>query len=763
MSDELKQNALDYHEFPTRGKLALQPTKPMNTQNDLALAYSPGVAFPCLEIEKNPLEADKYTARGNLVGVISNGTAVLGLGNIGALASKPVMEGKAVLFKKFADIDVFDIEVDEQEVEPFVEAVKRLEPTFGGINLEDIKSPECFFIERRLREEMNIPVFHDDQHGTAIVSAAAVYNALRIVDKKIGEVKLVVSRSGAASIACVELLISMGLDRKNLYLADRSGVVYKGRTEGMNPWKEKLANDTHLRTLAEVMVGADIFLGLSAPGLLTEEMVKTMGVSPLILAMANPTPEIMPELAKRARPDAIIATGRSDYPNQVNNVLCFPFIFRGALDCGATTINEEMKLACVKALADLVMREPDPKVAKAYKGEKLVFGPDYIIPKPFDPRLIEEVPVAVVQAAMDSGVATRPIEDMDAYRQKLHLYNSQSRLFMQPIIDKAKTNNQSRIVFVEGENHDILSAIQIIVDEKIAKPVLLGRPVVIQQYIDETGLRLNLDPNQDNGIEVINPYNNEYYREFCDYYHHHNARNGASKEYASHAMNNDHTAFASVMVAKGYADGLICGKSGRYLDHLKGIKDILVDDKQKDNLTSICVLLMTDKAPLFITDAFVNPDPTEQEIIDCTSETIKFVQKFGVEPQVALLSHSNYGSYVTEGASKMRSATGALKAMHPTIEIEGEMHSYAAFSGESREDLCAENSLTDSANVLIMPNMDSASISLGMMRSLTPTRLVGPYLVGAKNSAHILIPSVSSRGIFNMTALMVADLQESKG
>ena len=548
MSDTLKQSALDYHLRPTPGKLELQPTKPMNTQNDLALAYSPGVAFPCTEIENDPLNAAKYTARGNLVAVISNGTAVLGLGNIGALASKPVMEGKAVLFKKFAGIDVFDIEIDEPDVDGFVDTVKRLEPTFGGINLEDIKAPECFFIERKLRELMNIPVFHDDQHGTAIVSAAAVYNALRIVDKKVEAVKLVVSGSGAASIACVELLISMGLKKSNLYLTDRNGIIYKGRAEGMNPWKEKLANDTHLRTLTEAMVDADIFLGLSGPNILSQDMVKTMAPNPLILAMANPIPEIMPELVKEVRPDAIIATGRSDYPNQVNNVLCFPFMFRGALDCGATTINEEMKKACVKALADLVMREPDQKVAQAYKGEKLVFGSDYIIPKPFDPRLIEEIPVAVVQAAMDSGVATRPIKNISAYKAKLHLYNSQSRLFMQPIIEKAKTNHQSRIVFVEGENPDILQAIQLIVDEQIAKPVLLGRPKIVRQVIEDLSLRLSLNSDDINYIEVVNPYNNLLYDEYWHYYHQTNARNGISVKDAHHAMNTDHTAFASVMV-----------------------------------------------------------------------------------------------------------------------------------------------------------------------------------------------------------------------
>ncbi len=760
MSDNSKQNALDYHWYPISGKLEIQPTKPMNTQNDLSLAYSPGVAFPCTEIEKDPLTAAKYTIRGNLVGVVSNGTAVLGLGNIGALASKPVMEGKAVLFKKFADIDVFDIEVDETDVDAFVDTVKRLEPTFGGINLEDIKAPDCFFIERKLREQMNIPVFHDDQHGTAIVSAAAVYNALRIVDKKIESVKLVVSGSGAASIACVELLISMGLKRSNLYLTDRKGVIYKGRVEGMNPWKEKLANDTHFRTLTDAIVDADIFLGLSGAGILTQDMVKTMAPNPLILAMANPTPEIMPELAKEVRPDAIIATGRSDYPNQVNNVLCFPFMFRGALDCGATTINEEMKQACVKALADLVMREPDQKVAQAYKGEKLVFGPDYIIPKPFDPRLIEEVPVAVVQAAMDSGVATRPIEDMGAYKAKLHLYNSQSRLFMQPAIEKAQTNNQSRIVYVEGENSDILQAIQHIVDEQIAKPVLLGRPKVVQQIINDNSLRLSLNKEDANGIEVINPYHNTFYQEYCDYYHQTNARNGITIKNAQNAMNNDHTAFAAVMVAKGHVDGLICGKEGSYLNHLQAIKNILVPESEQQSLTSICVLLMSDKPPIFLTDPFVNVNPTCEQIINNASEAIKFVEKFGIEPKVALLSHSNFGSYDTEGGNKMKSATQQLKQQFPNVEIEGEMHAFAAFNDEARKNLCAGNQLTDSANILIMPTMDAASISLGLLRSLTSTRLVGPYLTGSQKTAHILIPSVSNRGIFNMTALMVADLQE---
>ena len=754
MSDKMKQDALDYHEYPVPGKLALQPIKPMNNQNDLSLAYSPGVAFPCLEIEKDPISAAKYTARGNLVGVISNGTAVLGLGNIGALASKPVMEGKAVLFKKFADIDVFDIEIDETDVDKFVDAVACMEPTFGGINLEDIKAPECFFIERALRERMNIPVFHDDQHGTAIVSAAAVYNGLRIVNKDIGDVKLVVSGSGAASIACVELLISMGLSKRNLYLVDRSGVIYKGRKAGMNQWKEKLANDTQYRTLSEAINNADIFLGLSGPGILTQDMVKTMARDPLILAMANPTPEIMPELAKAVRPDAIIATGRSDYPNQVNNVLCFPFMFRGALDCGATTINEAMKRACVKALADLVMREPDQKVAAAYEGEKLVFGPDYIIPKPFDPRLIEEVPVAVVQAAMDSGVATRPIEDMEAYKQQLHRYNSRSRLFMQPVIEKAQTNASCRVVFVEGENIEVLRAVQLVVDQAIATPILLGRPTKINKQIKAAGLRIKAGKD----VQIVDPYNCTEFKANWQFYHQLCARNGVSVASARNAMNNNLTALAAVMVARGNADGLMCGKVGRYSDHLKSMRPILIEEDSK--LTSICALLLSDKAPLFISDPFVNVNPTEQEIIYSAQQSIEFVKKFGIQPKIAILSHSNYGSYHDDSADKMRRATQLLTQQFPDIEIEGEMNSYTAFHSETRDQLCVDNALNGDANILIMPNMDAASITLGMLRSLTPTRLVGPYLVGPSHAAHIMVPSVSTRGMFNMTALMVADLHE---
>ena len=757
MTDKKNIEALDYHQFPTPGKLQIQPTKPLSNQHDLALAYSPGVADPCVEIVEDPLNAAKYTARGNLVGVVTNGSAVLGLGNIGALASKPVMEGKAVLFKKFASIDVFDIEVDESDIDKFVDVVAALEPTFGGINLEDIKAPECFFIEKKLKERMNIPVFHDDQHGTAICSAAAIYNGLRIVDKKIDEVKLVVSGSGAASIACVELLIDMGLKREKVLMIDRTGVIYKGRKEGMNPWKEAFANETSARNLDDAMDDADIFLGLSAPGMLTGDMCKKMARDPLILAMANPVPEIMPEEARAARPDAIIATGRSDYPNQVNNVLCFPFIFRGALDCGATTINKAMKEACVKAIADLTHKEADDKVAQAYRGETLKFGPDYLIPKPFDPRLIEEVPLAVVKAAMESGVATRPIEDLEAYAQNLKLYNNASRIFMKPVIGSAKSSS-TRIAYGEGENEDILRAVQVVVDEEVTTPVLIGRPQVIKEKIESIGLRMR----EGKDYEVVCPASADADGQYSDLYHSLMGRSGIAPEMAQTQVRSNSTILGSLMRARDEIDGLICGKVGRFDRHLSYLLPVLdPENKLSSQLTSICALLH-DSGPLFLTDPFVHLDPSVDQVVNAAEKAMGFACKFDVKPRVALLSHSNFGSYDDPSALKMKEASAILRERYPDAEIDGEMYSFSACNEWFRERIYTESNLSGTANVFVMPNMDAASITLGLIRSLTKARLVGPSLVGLNKGTHILIPSVSPRGIYNMTALTVADIQYNR-
>ena len=753
MSDTLKQEALEYHRNPTRGKLAIQPTTALSNQHDLALAYSPGVAYPCEEIAKDPNTAAEYTARGNLVGVVSNGTAVLGLGAIGALASKPVMEGKAVLFKKFADIDVFDIEVDETDVDRFVDAIAVLEPTFGGINLEDIKAPECFFIEQKLKKRMKIPVFHDDQHGTAICCAAAVYNGLKIVDKKIEDVKLVVSGSGAASIACTDLMISMGLQRKHVYMLDRNGVIYKGREKGMNPWKESFANETEARTLDDAIAGADIFLGLSGPGVLTAEMCKKMAPSPLILAMANPTPEIMPEVAREARPDAIIATGRSDYPNQVNNVLCFPFIFRGALDCGATTINEEMKRACVKAIGDLAHKEASEAVARAYQGERLEFGPEYLIPKPFDPRLIEEVPVAVVKAAMESGVATRPIADLDAYAARLKTYNYRSRIFMKPVIEQAQTN-PTRVVYAEGENRDVLRALQMVIDEGVARPVIVGRQRVVAERIQQ----LNLRYQQDQDFDLLDPENNPHFERHWQLYHQVVGRHGISVESAQDVIRSNTTALAAVMVEQGDADAMLCGKTGRFDEHLRHVSSVFGYRKADTaELSAVCALLHAD-GPLFITDPFVHVDPSVEQIVKNAENAIDYACKFDIEPRVALLSHSNFGTYEDASAGKMKRASHILRERYPDMQIDGEMAAFSALNERFRDHMLPGANLSGRANVLVMPNLDSASIALGVIRCLTSARLIGPYLCGLDKSAHILIPSVSAAGIFNMSALCSADV-----
>lgn len=754
MSDEtFKESALRYHTDPVPGKLAVRPTKALSNSRDLARAYSPGVAFACEEIVNNPGEAARMTSRSNLVAVVTNGTAVLGLGNIGPLAAKPVMEGKAVLFKKFANIDVFDIEIEEKNVDKLVDIIASLEPTFGGINLEDIKSPECFLVENALKERMRIPVFHDDQHGTAIVVGAAVYNGLRIVGKQLSDIRLVATGAGAACIACVDLLISMGLKRENVRMVDLDGVIYAGRQAGMNPWKEPFAIETDDRSLEDALLNADVFLGLSAPRVLTGELIQKMARDPLILAMANPTPEIMPEEALAARPDAIIATGRSDYPNQVNNVLCFPFIFRGALDCGATQINSEMKQACVKAIADLAHREVSETVSKAYAGEALKFGRDYLIPKPFDPRLIEDVPLAVVKAAMSSGVATRPIEDLDAYRDKLRSYFSSSRLIMQPNIEMAR-RNPARIVYVEGENDDILLAMQAVVDEGIAKPILIGRPSVIKKKMERLGLRIRLGED----VTIFNLRRADEQQRYWEYYHQRVGRSGVSVEAAKNAVRTNNTVQAALMVAMGEADGMICGKVGRFDEHLRHITPLIRSSRRDGRLSSVCVLLL-EEGPLFVSDAFVNVNPCEDEIVSITKDTLAFVQQsFDIEPVVALLSHSNFGTYEDQQALKMKNAARRLRAELPDVQIDGEMNSYIALNPDLRARIFEGAKIQGRANVLIMPNMDAASIVLGMMRSLANARMIGPLLLGLDRSAHVLIPSVSGRGVFNLTALAVADI-----
>ena len=756
MTDSFKESALKYHTHPVPGKLEIRPTKPLVNKRDLSLAYSPGVAYACELIVENPTEVASVTARGNLVAVITNGTAVLGLGNIGPLASKPVMEGKAVLFKKFANIDVFDLEVDETDVDKLVDIIASLEPTFGGINLEDIKAPECFMVEEKLRKRMKIPVFHDDQHGTAIVAAAAIYNGLRVVDKKFKDVKLVVSGAGAASIACVDLLVSMGLQKKNVRMIDRTGVIYAGRKDGMNPWKEGYAIETSDRTIEDAIEGADLFMGLSGPGVLSGELLKKMGEKPIILAMSNPIPEIMPEEAIAARPDAIIATGRSDYPNQVNNVLCFPFIFRGALDCGASTINEEMKMAAVKAIADLATMETSDVVAAAYADEKLRFGPDYLIPKAFDPRLIEVVPMAVVKAAMASGVATRPIEDLEAYRQTLHEFVNQAGLFMQPIIELAK-KAPAKIVYAEGDNDDVLIAIQAVLDEKIATPILIGRRDRIEMKIERLGLRINLDKD----VEILNPDRNEKFEEYAAFYHKLVGRNGVSVAAARKIMHDDNTAVAAVMVARGEADGLICGKVGRFDFHLREIMQLL-GPKDKTQLVSSVAMLLLPEGPLFLADTAMNLDPTAEELAKIAEASIELVKRFGIEPKVALLSHSNFGTSNNPSARKVRKAAEVLRETYPDLQIDGEMHVLSALNPKLRDTVYAEANISGRANVLVLPNLDAANIAMGLIRSLTDALLIGPFINGFSKPAHIVIPSVSSRGIFNMTALTVADIQAAK-
>ena len=748
----LRDAARDYHRFPTKGKISVTPTKPLVNQRDLSLAYSPGVAYPCLDIEADPSKAAEYTSRGNLVGVITNGTAVLGLGNIGPLASKPVMEGKGCLFKKFAGVDVFDIELAENDPDKLVEIIAAMEPTLGGVNLEDIKAPECFYIEQKLRERMNIPVFHDDQHGTAIISSAALLNGLELVNKKIEEVKVAVSGAGAAAIACVNVMVGLGVKRENVFMCDSKGVIYEGRPGGLDASKATYAQKTEARTLADVVQDADVFLGCSAAGALTVEMIKTMARQPIILALANPEPEIRPELAKAARPDCIIATGRSDYPNQVNNVLCFPYIFRGALDCGATKITEEMKLACVRQIADLAKAETSDEVAAAYAGQELVFGPDYLIPTPFDSRLILKIAPAVAQAAADSGVATRPIEDMAAYRESLSRFVYQTGMFMRPVFDAAKAQPK-RVVYAEGEDERVLRAVQVVVDDKLAKPILIGRPAVIETRIAKAGLRIK--PGVD--VEICNPEDDPRFRQYWETYHRLMGRRGVTPEAAKAAVRRSNTLIGALMVHLGDADALLCGLVGRYDNHLEHVRDIIGLKKGAPGFAALNALML-DKQTLFIADTYINEDPDAEQLASIALMAAEEVQRFGLPPKVAFLSHSNYGSSNRPSARKMRTARELFARMAPDIESDGELHGDAALSESVREASLMDSTLHGEANVLICPNLDAANILFNVLKTTGGHGVtIGPILLGAAASAHILTPSSTVRRVVNMTALAAAN------
>ena len=758
MNGDLRKAALEYHRLPTAGKISVTPTKPMVTQRDLALAYSPGVAEACMAIVENPEEADNLTSRSNLVAVITNGTAVLGLGNIGPLAGKPVMEGKGCLFKKFAGIDVFDIELAENDPDKFIETVARMEPTFGGINLEDIKAPECFYIEKKLRERMKIPVFHDDQHGTAIIAAAALVNALKLVEKNIAEVRLVVSGAGAAAIACVDLAVRLGLDAKKVLLVDRSGVVYASRSGKLDETKARYANDTAARTLADAVAGADIFLGLSAPGVLTGDMVKTMARDPLIFAMANPDPEILPEDAIAARPDAIIGTGRSDYPNQINNVLCFPFLFRGALDCGATAINEEMKVAAVNAIAELARTEAPDTVAAAYKGEALHFGREYLIPKPFDPRLITVVAPAVAKAAADSGVARRPIRDMEGYRQKLDARVHHSGPAMQSVFIHAKRANKT-VIFAEGEDERVLRAAQIIVDERIAAPLLLGRPDVIARKIGELDLRL--EPGK--SLRIVNPQDPQVYTAAAESYYAARKRDGVSRVLSVSQMRSNATLLACSLLVDGEGDALLCGVFGRALEHLAAIRDV-VGLRVGVHTLAVMQMLMLPDHQVFICDTHSNPDPTAEQVAEIALLAAEEVRRFGVTPRVALLSHSSFGTSKLPSARKMREAREIIRQRNPNLAVEGEMRGDAALSPDILHDKMPDSDFIGPANVLVMPNLDAANISYNLLRMAAGNGVtVGGILLGAAKVAHILTPSATVRRIVNMAAFAAVDVTQRLG
>jgi len=751
--EALRKAALEYHEFPTPGKISVMPTKPLSNQRDLALAYSPGVAAACEEIVADPANSFRYTARGNLVAVITNGTAVLGLGNIGAAASKPVMEGKAGLFKKFAGIDVFDIEINETDPEKLVDIIASLEPTFGGINLEDIKAPECFYVERTLRDRMKIPVFHDDQHGTAIVVGAAVVNGLKVVGKDISKVKLVASGAGAAALACLDLLVDLGLSIENIWVTDLAGVVYEGRTELMDPEKARFSQRTDKRKLAEVIDGADIFLGLSAAGVLKQDMVQRMADKPLVLALANPNPEILPELVKEVRPDAVIATGRTDYPNQVNNVLCFPFIFRGALDCGATTITREMEVAAAHAVAELARQEQSDIVATAYGIQDLSFGPEYLIPKPFDPRLIVKIAPAVAEAAARSGVAARPIEDMDAYRLQLQQFVYHSGTLMKPIYAAARKveMEKKRIVFAEGEEERVLRAVQVIVDEKLASPILIGRPAVLTHRIERFGLRLRMGVD----FTVVNPEHDERFRDYSDAYYHTMARQGITPQYAKLEMRRRTTLIGAMLVKRGEADGMICGTVSTTAAHLRYIDQVLGGTNKVYAAMNGLVL---PGRQIFLVDTHVNVDPTADELAEITMMAAEELKRFGIVPKVALLSHSNFGTSEAPSARKMRDTLAILRDRAPELEVDGEMHGDSALDQKLREALVPDGALSGEANLLVCPNIDAANISYNLLKVAAGNNVaIGPILLGVSEPVHILTPSATVRRIVNMTSLVVVD------
>ena len=755
------QAALDYHEFPTPGKISITATKQLLNQSDLALAYSPGVAAACEAIVEDPLAVFRYTARGNLVGVISNGTAVLGLGAIGPLAAKPVMEGKAVLFKKFAGIDVFDIEIDQRDPHRLIEVIAALEPTFGAINLEDIKAPECFIVERELRKRMKIPVFHDDQHGTAITVGAAVLNGLQVCGKRIAQVKLVVSGAGAAALACVDLLLDLGLKRENIWLTDLAGVVYAGRQELMDAEKARFAQPTEARTLDEVVGGADVFLGLSAGGVLTADMVRKMAANPLILALANPDPEILPEEARAARADAVIATGRSDYPNQVNNVLCFPFVFRGALDVGATTITRQMEIAAVHAIADLARQEQSDIVRAAYGGaEDMVFGPAYFIPKPFDPRLIVRIAPAVAKAAMDSAVATRPIADLEAYRQRLQQFVYHSGTLMQPIFAAARkiAPQHSRIVYAEGEDERVLRAVQIAVDEQLSTPILVGRPAVIERGIKRYGLRIRIGEH----VTVVNPEHDERFREYWQDYHRLTQRSGVTAQYAKLEMRRRTTLIAAMLLRKGEADGLICGTISTTARHLHYI-DQVIGRRPGVNVYGAMNGLILPGRQVFVVDTHVNLDPSAEQLAEIVELAAEQLRAFGLEPKVALLSHSNFGSSKAPSALKMRAALALLHQRVPDLEVDGEMHGDCALDEAARRAVLADSPLHGSANLLVCPNLDSGNIAYNLLKSAAGNNVaIGPILLGCAAPAHILTEAATVRRILNMTAVTVVEANRSR-
>ncbi len=753
MASDLKQAAIDYHRANPRGKLAISATKPLASQRDLALAYSPGVAHACMAIAEDPAQAEELTARGNLVAVISNGTAVLGLGRIGPLASKPVMEGKAVLFKKFSGIDVFDIEVDETKVEPFVEAVARLAPTFGGINLEDIAAPECFEIEKQLRERLDIPVFHDDQHGTAIVVTAGILNGLKIAGKNIADCRLVASGAGAAAIACLNLLVSRGLRRENITVCDKFGVVYAGRTEEMDPYKGAYAVETSARSLDEVIGGADIFLGLSAGGVLKKEMVAKMADTPLIFALANPDPEILPEDASSAKPDAIIATGRSDYPNQINNVLCFPFIFRGALDVGAKTINEEMKLACAQAIAKIAEAEASDLVKAAYGADKLTFGPEHVIPKPFDPRLIVEVPIAVAKAAMDSGVATRPIEDFGTYREKLSRYVFRSGTMMKPVFDNA-ADDPRKVVFADGEDERVLQAINQCVESGIAEPVIIGRRDVIAARIADLGLRIKMDVD----FKVTDPTDGRGLEQCVASYQQLMGRRGVIPKDAERRVATEPTVLALLQLRCGLVDAAICGMVGRFEYHLKHLRAIIGEGHGVHDLSTLNALVLP-SGTWFIADTYVSPDPSVAEIVELTLLSVAKLRRLGVEPKVALMSHSNFGGRPSPSAYKMRDAMAELIARDVDFPVDGEMHADAALSETIRRSALPDTRFNGQANLWIMPNLDAAHISFNLLKQLGGGVSIGPIMLGAAKPAHIVAQTITVRGLLNMAAIAVVDAQ----